>query len=99
MTGAHRAVSQRDDQERQALRLHAAVFATSMLVIVLVNASLNAAAGLLGEWWAWWSALALVGWGLGLTIHGLVVHLARHRASTPCPGWGSNPHSPKGRGV
>jgi hypothetical protein len=64
--------------EQRVFRVHAAVFAGCMVVIVLVNLALNAVAGITGEWWAWWSALALVGWGLGLTVHGLVV-----RAGSP----------------
>jgi hypothetical protein len=63
--------------ERRALRIHAIVFAMSMALIVLVNAALNAAAGITGEWWAWWSIVALVGWGLGLSVHGTVVRLSR----------------------
>jgi hypothetical protein len=53
------------------------VFAISMVVIFIVNLALNAATGITGEWWAWWSALALVGWGLGVTVHGLVVRTSR----------------------
>ncbi len=63
-------------QQRRAFHLHASVFALSMLVIFIVNAALNAAADLTGEWWAWWSVWALLGWGLGVTVHGLVVRIA-----------------------
>jgi hypothetical protein len=48
-----------------------------MVIIFTVNLATNAAAGILGRWSAWWSIWALVGWGIGLAIHGLVVRLAR----------------------
>jgi hypothetical protein len=63
--------------QRGVLHIHAIVFVMSMALIVLVNAALNAAAGVAGEWWAWWSILALAGWGLGLSVHGTVVRLSR----------------------
>jgi hypothetical protein len=63
--------------QRRAFHLHATVAASCMLIIVVVNAALNAATGILDEWWAWWSILALVGWSLGLSVHGIVVRLAR----------------------
>lgn len=63
--------------QRRAFHLHATVAAGCVLMIGVVNAALNAAAGILDEWWAWWSILALVGWSLGLSVHGIVVRLAR----------------------
>ena len=76
-----------DDQRRQdaheyvrqlrAFYVHASVFAGSMVVIIVVNAAVNLAAGIADEWWAWWSMWALLGWGLGVTIHGLVVRMSR----------------------
>ena len=76
-----------DDQRREDAReyvrqlrafyVHAGVFAGSMVVIIGVNAAVNVAAGIAGEWWAWWSVWALLGWGLGVTIHGLVVRMSR----------------------
>lgn len=63
--------------QARAFRLHAAVFAGSMVLIFATNAVLNLAAGIAGEWWAWWSVLALLGWGLGVTVHGLVVRASR----------------------
>ena len=76
-----------DDQRRQeahayvrglrAFYVHAGVFAGSMAIIIAVNVATNLAAGIAGEWWAWWSVWALLGWGLGLTIHGLVVWMSR----------------------
>ncbi|MEL7155346.1 MAG: 2TM domain-containing protein [Actinomycetota bacterium] len=64
-------------RQRDAFRIHATVFAATMVVIFVVNLATNAAAGLLGDWSAWWSAWALIGWGLGVGVHGLVVRLAR----------------------
>ena len=51
--------------------------AASMTLIIGVNAAVNANAGSLGQWSAWWSVWSLIGWGAGLTVHGLVVRLAR----------------------
>lgn len=64
-------------RRRRAFSLHARVYAASMVVVVAVNAAINATAHLTGEWWAWWSVPALLGWGLGVAVHGLVVRLAR----------------------
>lgn len=61
----------------RAFQVHAAVFAASMTLIIGVNAAVNANAGTLGQWSAWWSVWSLIGWGAGLTVHGLVVRLAR----------------------
>jgi hypothetical protein len=55
------------------------VFAGSTVIIFLVNLAVNLSADIAGEWWAWWSGLALLGWGLGVTIHGLVVRISRFR--------------------
>lgn len=74
-------------EQLQAFRIHAAVFAASMVVIILVNLFINLAAGIAGEWSAWWSGWALLGWGLGLAIHGLVVRLARPTGTTSTPTW------------
>ena len=69
--------SDRYEDQRRAFRLHLNVFAGSMIIIFLVNLATNAAAGITGEWWAWWSVFALIGWALGLTVHGLVLRMAR----------------------
>lgn len=81
-----------EDQRREAARLyvqqlrvfyvHAGVFAVGMAIIFVVNLATNAAAGIAGEWRAWWSVWALLGWGLGIAIHGLVVRLSRPGRST-----------------
>jgi hypothetical protein len=60
-----------------AFRVHAAVFAVSTVAIFVVNLLINLAAGLTGDLWAWWSLWVLIGWGLGIAVHGLVVRLAR----------------------
>ncbi|MGI9597916.1 MAG: 2TM domain-containing protein [Acidimicrobiales bacterium] len=70
-------------EQLRAFYIHATVFAVGMVVIFVVNLVTNIAAGLTGEWWAWWSGWALIGWGLGVAIHGLVVRLSRPRGSTP----------------
>lgn len=72
-------------EQLRAFQIHAAVFAAGMVVIFLVNLFTNVAAGITGEWWAWWSGWALIGWGLGIAVHGLVVRLARPRG--PGPTW------------
>ncbi len=63
--------------QRRAFRLHAATFAGSMVIIFIVNLLINLAAGITGEWWAWWSGWALIGWSLGIAVHGLVVRMSR----------------------
>lgn len=70
-------------QQLRAFYIHATVFAVSMVVIFLVNLAVNIAAGLTGEWWAWWSGWALIGWGIGIAIHGLVVRMSRPSVSAP----------------
>ncbi|MDJ0923317.1 MAG: 2TM domain-containing protein [Acidimicrobiia bacterium] len=78
---------QRREEARQYVRelrvfyIHASVFAVGMVIIFLVNLATNVAAGITGEWWAWWSAWALLGWGIAVGIHGLVVRLSRPDSS------------------
>lgn len=57
----------------RAFQVHAGVFAASMVLIFAVNLAVNLA----GQWSAWWAIWALIGWGLGISVHGLVVLLAR----------------------
>jgi len=57
--------------------VHAAVFAGSMAINLAVNLLVNLSAGIAGEWSAWWSLWALLGWGAGIAVHGLVVRLNR----------------------
>lgn len=74
---AHRYV-----QQLRAFYVHAAVFAVSMLSIVLVNLITNVAAGIADDWSAWWSVWALLGWSAGIAVHGLVVRLNRPTGSS-----------------
>lgn len=67
--------------QRRAFHLHASVFGVSMVLIFVVNLAINAAAGITGEWWAWWSVVAMLGWGLGVTVHGLVVRMSRPQSA------------------
>ena len=80
-----------DDQRREAARvyvlqlrafyIHATVFAVGMVIIFVVNLAVNMAADLTGEWWAWWSIWALIGWGVAVAIHGLVLRMSRPNRS------------------
>ena len=80
-------IDQRADERQEAARryveqlrafyVHAAVFAAGMTVIFAVNLLTNLSAGIAGEWSAWWSLWALLGWGAGIAVHGLVVRLNR----------------------
>ncbi len=69
-------------QQLQAFYVHAGVFAGGMLIIFIVNLATNLDAGIAGDWRAWWSAWAFIGWGLGIAVHGLVVRLNRPTASS-----------------
>ena len=69
-------------QQLQAFYVHAGVFAGGTAIIILINLATNAAAGITGEWSAWWSAWAFLGWGLGIAVHGLVVRLNRPGGSS-----------------
>lgn len=73
----HRQDAGEREHQIRAFQAHAAVFAAGMAVIFLVNLLTNMAAGIADEWSAWWSFWALIGWGLGIGIHGFVVWLAR----------------------
>jgi hypothetical protein len=64
-------------QQLRVFYVHAAVFAGSIAIIVAVNLLVNLNAGTAGEWSAWWSLWALIGWGAGIAVHGLVVRLNR----------------------
>ena len=68
-------------QQLRAFYIHAAVAAVGLVVIFIVNLAVNVEAGLTDEWWAWWSLWALLGWGIGVAVHGLVVRLARPNRS------------------
>jgi hypothetical protein len=64
-------------EQLRAFHVHAAVFAASMTAIFAVNLLTNLSAGIASEWSAWWSMWALIGWGAGIAVHGLVVRLNR----------------------
>lgn len=70
-------------EQLQAFYVHASVFAIGMVVIFAVNLATNLSAGIADEWSAWWSVWALIGWGPGIAIHGLVVRLNRPSLSSP----------------
>lgn len=76
-SAADEAAARQHLHERSAFFVHAGVFAAGMIVIVLVNLFTNLAAGVAGEWRAWWSVWALLGWSIGLAVHGTVVRVAR----------------------
>lgn len=64
-------------QQLRVFYVHAAVFAGSMAINIAVNLWVNLAAGIADDWSAWWSIWALIGWGAGIAVHGLVVRLNR----------------------
>ena len=70
-------------EQLRAFYAHACMFAIGMLIIFTTNLLTNLSAGIADEWSAWWSAWALLGWGLGITVHGLVVRLNRPSRSGP----------------
>lgn len=79
----HSAAEEQQDAARQyvehlrAFYVHACVYVASMIIIFAVNLLTNLSAGITDEWAAWWSAWALLGWGAGIAVHGLVVRLNR----------------------
>jgi hypothetical protein len=68
-------------QQLRAFYVHAGVCAASLVIIFAVNLATNMASGITGEWSAWWAVWALIGWTLGLTVHGLVVRMSRPQSS------------------
>lgn len=48
-----------------------------MAITFAVNLVTNLSAGIAGEWSAWWSVWAFIGWSAGIAVHGLVVRLQR----------------------
>ena len=65
------------EHQRKAFHVHATVFAATMVLIFAVNLLVNLAAGITGDLGTWWFAWALLGWGIGIAVHGLVVRLNR----------------------
>ena len=74
--------SRRYVQQLRVFYVHAAVFAGSMTINLAVNLFVNLQAGIADEWSAWWSIWALIGWGAGIAVHGLVVRLNRPSLSS-----------------
>ena len=70
------ALSQYPEQLR-ALQAHVAVAGGAALITFFVNLAINASAGILGEFSAWWSIWAFIGTGVGVAVHGFVVWLNR----------------------
>ena len=75
--GRREEAARRFVEQLRAFYAHAVMFAVGMLIMFLVNLLTNLSAGIAGEWSAWWSAWAFIGWGAGITVHGLVVWLNR----------------------
>ncbi|MEL6890449.1 MAG: 2TM domain-containing protein [Actinomycetota bacterium] len=73
-------------EQRHAFFGHAGGFATGMFIMFAVNLATTLSAGTAGDWNAWWSAWALVGWSSGLAVHGLVVWLNRPSIALPTVG-------------
>ncbi len=63
--------------QRRAFHGHLGGFATGMFIMFAVNLVTNISAGTVGEWNAWWSVWALLGWSIGIAVHGFVVWLNR----------------------
>jgi hypothetical protein len=63
----------RTQQQVQAFRIHVVVFTGGIVMMFLVNLLTSLQGGITGQWSAWWSAWALIGWGTGIAVHGVVV--------------------------
>ncbi len=80
MTSDQRAQNAREyAHELRAFQMHAIVYAIGMVTIIVVNWATNAAANITGEWEAWWSVWALLGWSIAIAVHGLAVRMSRVR--------------------
>ena len=75
--GEREEAARRYVEQLRAFYVHACMYAVGMLVMVAVNLLTNLSAGSAGEWSAWWSVWALIGWGAGIAVHGVVVRLNR----------------------
>lgn len=62
-------------RQQQAFYLHTAVFVVCMIIMFVVNLATNLSAGSTGELRAWWCLWALLGWTIGIIVHGSVVLL------------------------
>ena len=70
-------------EQLRAFYIHVCMFVVGMLIMFAVNLLTNLSAGIAGEWTAWWSAWAFLGWGIGIAVHGLVVRLNRPSLASP----------------
>ncbi len=64
-------------EQLRAFYVHASIFGASTFLMFVANLLVNLSAGTTGELSAWWSAWALLGWGFGIAVHGLVVWFNR----------------------
>lgn len=64
-------------EQLRAFYVHASIFGASILIMLGVNLLVNLSAGIAGQWSAWWSAWAVLGWGFGIAVHGIVVWFNR----------------------
>lgn len=64
-------------KQLRAFYVHASLFAVGIVIMFAANLVINLSAGTAGEWTAWWAVWALLGWGIGIAVHGLVVWLNR----------------------
>ncbi|MEM9517321.1 MAG: 2TM domain-containing protein [Actinomycetota bacterium] len=81
---ASHAASRYADQ-LQAFHGHLGGYATGMFIMFAVNLVTNISAGVAGERSAWWSVWALLGWTIGIAVHGFVVWLNRPSFASPTP--------------
>ncbi|MEM9033009.1 MAG: 2TM domain-containing protein [Actinomycetota bacterium] len=75
--GEHEEAARRYADQLRAFHGHVGGFATGMFIMLAVNLVTNISAGTAGEWNAWWSVWALLGWSIGVAVHGFVVWLNR----------------------
>ncbi len=71
--------------QRRAFHGHVGGFATGMFIMFAVNLDTNISAGTADEWDAWWSVWALLGWSIGIAVHGFVLWLNRPSDASSTP--------------
>ena len=76
-TDERQETARRYADQRRAFHSHVGGFAPGMFIMFAVNLVTNMSAGTAGEWNAWWSIWALLGWSIGIAVHGFVVWLNR----------------------
>ena len=70
-------------EQLRAFYVHASIFGATTFLMFAANLLVNLSEGIAGEWSAWWSAWAFVGWGFGIAVHGAVVWFNRPSLGTP----------------